>query len=121
MKRIFGTENAEQYRKLIKDIENLQWSSVSHLTFIAAYKLLRAKYNQIMKKEDQVMRAKLDYFFEYLESVWIQSEENLWYEGANPYRVSTNVALSLATKSILGDISRLTLSTVVRRISQAGR
>ena len=121
MKRIFGTENAELSRKLIKDIGNLQWSSVSHSTFISAYRLLRTKYNQIMKKEDQVIRSKLETFFEYLESVWIQSEENLWYEGANPYRVSTNVALSLATKSRLGDISRLTLGTLIRRISQAGR
>ena len=72
---------------ILEDIVDLQWSSLNHGSFNKAYNLLEDKY---LATNDTVLNGVLQKFFEYMRSVWIESGECLWFQGAHPWAVSNN-------------------------------
>ena len=71
--------------KLMKDIEDLQWSAITEETFLALFQQLKEKYSD--------SGPEIEDFLQYVETVWINSNENQWYEGARPYGCSNNQGL----------------------------
>ena len=69
----------------MKDIEDLQWSAITEETFLALFQQLKEKYSD--------SGPEIEDFLHYVETVWINSNENQWYEGARPYGCSNNQGL----------------------------
>ena len=82
-------------KKLLEDIGSLQWSSTSLETFKQVFQLLREKY-----EASEAGGGKISEFFKYVDSTWVSSQENLWFEGANPYGLCNNQGLEGKNKNI---------------------
>ena len=74
----------------MQDIENLQWSSLNNLSFKEGYKLVK---NKFLNKFSTKLNGEIVAFFDYMDEVWINSTENQWYEGANPWHLGNNQGL----------------------------
>ena len=72
-----GSVDKNDRVKLMKDIEDLQWSSITEKTFLELFQQLKEKYSG--------SGSEIEDFLQYVETVWIESKENQWYEGARPY------------------------------------
>ena len=77
---------------ILGDIEDLQWSALNQRVFLHVYDLLEQKYLSNEDYDDRKVAA-LAEFFAYLRKVWIESEENNWFEGANAFDSSNNQSL----------------------------
>ena len=82
---------------LLKDIVNLQWSVLNESSFRQVFKLLEQKY---LNKHSVIINITLEKFFKYMRSVWVDSEEFRWYEGAHPWQVSNNQGVEGKNKEI---------------------
>lgn len=47
-----------------------------------------------------IINITLEKFFKYMRSVWVDSEEFRWYEGAHPWQVSNNQGVEGKNKEI---------------------
>ena len=93
---------------VMKDIEEIQWSAVSEDVFLKLFQLLRLKYENA--------ETKVQLFLDYVEDTWINSKENLWFEGARPYGISNNQGLEGKNKHIKDSYSmrrKLPLGTFI--------
>ena len=84
---------------ILGDIEDLQWSALNQRVFLHVYDLLEQKYLSNKDYDDRKVAA-LAEFFAYLRKVWIESEENNWFEGANAFASSNNQGLEGKNKEI---------------------
>lgn len=84
-------------QNILQDIENLQWSALNESSFKHVYALLEQKY---INKQSPVINPIVSKFFDYMRSVWVESGEFRWYEGANPWHVSNNQGLEGTNKEI---------------------
>ena len=81
----------------MNDIRDLQWSVLNEESSKKVYTLLEEKY---IGKHSPIINAALAKFFSYMRTVWIDSEEFRWYEGAHPWQISNNQGLEGKNKSI---------------------
>ena len=65
----------------IEDVEEIQWSAYNS-TFSSLVNLLEEKYSSNVSLSAEVRQA-LNNFFTYFRSVWVESKEHQWYEGAH--------------------------------------
>ena len=72
----------------MEDLDQLQWMVQNEASFRTVFALYKEKYSKLAETR------KLDYpelatsmaaFFMYMSSVWVESKEFKWYEGANPW------------------------------------
>ena len=95
--KTIGTFNKELAGNILNGIVDLQWSVHNEASFRKVYSLLEKKY---LGKHSQVVNATLAKFFAYMRSVWIESEEFRWYEGAHPWHISNNQGVEGKNKNI---------------------
>ena len=82
---------------ILGDIEFIQWSVLNHQSFNKVYDLLEQKY---LRKHDATLNKAIETFFQYMRSVWIESKQNLWFEGAHPWKISNNQGVEGKNKAI---------------------
>ena len=80
--------NTEAATSLITDLKYIQWSA-NDSNFKDLIQLLEMKYQNENIYSRQFVSACKE-FFDYFEHTWVTSQENLWYEGSNPYQISNN-------------------------------
>ena len=84
---------------VLSDIEDLQWSALNKRVFLHAYELLEKQY--LEKVYDDILKASaLAVFFGYFRSVWVESEESNWFEGAHAFASSNNQGIEGKNKEI---------------------
>ena len=66
--------------RIISNIENLQWSVHNEDTFFHVWDLLKKKYENMYNSSIDVSIKK---FLDYMDGIWIESDEFRWFEGAN--------------------------------------
>ena len=84
-------------KNILVDIENLQWSVLNEATFRHVFTLLEKKY---LDKYNPIINDSVSKFFKYMRTVWVESEEFRWYEGAHPWQVSNNQGVEGKNKEI---------------------
>ena len=89
--------DANLAKNVLADIEDLQWSALNQKVFLHSYNLMEEKY-LLDDKFDH--KDALEDFFAYFKKVWIDSEENNWFEGANPFASSNNQGIEGKNKEI---------------------
>ena len=104
-------------KNILSDIEYMQWSVLNEESFHYVYNLLKQKY---MEKNTPIINGAVEKFFEYMDNVWIQSGESMWWEGAHPFQISNNQGVEGCNKEIkqshtfrkrlaIGDLMRVML------------
>ena len=118
--RSIGTHDKALAKDILTDIEYLQWSVLNEDSFHYVYNLLKQKY---MDKHTPIINSAVEKFFNYMDSVWIESGESMWWEGAHPWQISNNQGLEGCNKEIkqsqkfrkrlaIGDLMRVMLRLV---------
>ena len=67
--------------EIMMDLSILQAGSVDHETFISMYQLLVQKWTVEKAFTNEVLNAKIQKFFKYMEETWIVSKLSNWYQG----------------------------------------
>ena len=83
--------------KIIEDLYLMQWSVLNEDSFMAVFRLLESKHTvpNFPELDDAVKN-----FFQYLRTVWVESEERRWYEGAHPFAPGHNQSVEGINRSI---------------------
>ena len=97
-------------------------------SFMAVFRLLESKHTvpNFPELDDAVKN-----FFQYLRTVWVESEERRWYEGAHPFAPGHNQSVEGINRSIkanqtfrlklpMGELFVVTLR-MVKEMSQVGK
>ena len=92
-----ATFNKEVSKKILDDIEFLQWSVLNEKLFHKVYELLEKKY---INKYDHSLNEAISKLFSYMRSVWVESNQNRWFEGAHPWKPSNNQGVEGKNKDI---------------------
>ena len=92
-----ATFNKEVSKNILDDIEFLQWCVLNEKSFHKVYELLEKKY---IDKYDHSLNEAISKFFSYMRSVWVESKQNRWFEGAHPWKVSNNQGVEGKNKDI---------------------
>ena len=92
-----GTFDKEVAKEILHDIEFLQWSVLNEKSFKKVYGLLELKY---MNKYDQPLNEAINKFFSYMRSVWVESKQSRWFEGAHAWKPSNNQGVEGKNKDI---------------------
>ena len=95
--RSIATFSAELSENILNDIQDLQWSVLNEETFRFVFSLLEKKY---LNKYESLTNDCLQKFFQYMRTVWVESGEFRWYEGAHPWEVSNNQGIEGKNKEI---------------------
>ena len=78
------------YSKILDDIRKLQTSAVDKESFFALYNLLERKWKHGYEFNNLTMKAMVSEFFDYFSKIWVNSQENNWYQASNPQHITTN-------------------------------
>ena len=92
-----ATFDKEVSKKILDDIEYLQWSVLNEESFHKVYDLLENKY---LDKYDDSLNEAISKFFSYMRSVWVESKQSRWFEAAHPWKVSNNQGVEGKNKDI---------------------
>ena len=92
-----STFNKDVGKKILEDVEFLQWSVMNEQSFLKVYELLEQKY--VGKYDDGINEA-IGKFFSYMRSVWIESKQHRWFEAAHPWQPSNNQGVEGKNKDI---------------------
>ena len=84
-------------KNIMADIEFLQWASTSQETFHQNFELLEKKYENV---EEPTLKVLVQAFFDYMREVWIESNEQHWYEASHPYASGNNQGIEGLNKEI---------------------
>ena len=84
--------------EILADIEYLQWSALNIDTFMRMYNLLENKY--LDRNTEEPLNSLIENFFTYFRRTWVDSGENMWFEGANPWGVVNNQGVEGKNKEI---------------------
>ena len=78
------------YNKILDGIRKLQTSAVDKESFFALYNLLERKWKHGYEFNNLTMKAMVSEFFDYFSKIWVNSQENNWYQASNPQHITTN-------------------------------
>ena len=67
--------------EIMTDLSILQAGALDHETFISMYQLLVQKWTVEKAFTNEVLNAKIQKFFKYMEETWIVSKLSNWYQG----------------------------------------
>ena len=83
--------------KIMEDLYLLQWSVPNEKSFLAVFSLLESNHSYPNLPE---LDTAVKNFFQYMRSVWVESEERKWYEGAHPFGPGHNQSIEGINRSI---------------------
>ena len=83
--------------QIVDDINLLQWSVPNERSFLAVFGLLESKHTFPNQPE---LNEAVRNFFEYMRSVWVESGERRWYEGAHPFAPGHNNSIEAINRNI---------------------
>lgn len=89
--------------KLLHDLDLLQWMVQNEASFKYVFRLFKEKYigmAEIKKVDCPELLIAAEAFFKYMTSVWVESKEFRWYEGANPWGPGHNQSVEGINKGI---------------------
>ena len=113
--------------KIMEDFYFMQWSVLNEDSFMAVFTLLESNHTfQNFPELDEAVKS----FFQYIRTVWVESEERRWYEGAHPFAPGHNQSVEGINRSIkanqtfrlklpMGELFMVTLR-MVKEMSQVG-
>ena len=83
--------------KIMDDLYLLQWSVPNEKSFLAVFSLLQLSHSYPSLPE---LDTAVKDFFDYMRSVWVESGERKWYEGAHPFGPGHNQSIEGINRSI---------------------
>ena len=95
--------NPDFTQKLLDDIDKLQWMVHNVETFRIVINLLKEKYDILAKDKEHEFKElpqRVSKFFNYFFSVWVESREFRWFEGAHPWGPGHNQSIEGINKAI---------------------
>ena len=98
--RHLSSISKETGKALLSDIEEIQWSA-NCSTFKNLINMLEDKYLKSSNNTSEITSA-IKHFFTYFRSVWVDSSENNWFEGSNPFGSSNNQGIEGKNRDIKG-------------------
>ena len=89
--------NKKLATQIVDDVYLLQWSVPNERSFLKVFELLESKHTF---PNEPGLNGAVRNFFEYMRSVWVESGERRWYEGANPFGPGHNNSIEAINRNI---------------------